>query len=68
MIYRIIDKETSLFLRDDSVWNKENEREITTPCPQGFSKPKWVESEVEIEDLENGTTTQIVGEWVEGNE
>lgn len=41
MILRIIDKETGLFKRDDFVYDFESEQGIETPCPEGFSYPKW---------------------------
>lgn len=60
MIYRIIDKETKLFLRDDNVWNKETELAITTKCPQGFTQPKWIEPIKEDEEIIDE------GYWIEG--
>lgn len=41
MILRIIDTETGLFKRDDFVYDTETEQGIETPCPEGFSYPKW---------------------------
>ncbi len=64
MIYRIIDIETKLFLRDDTKWNEETEQAITKKCPQGFSKPKWV-FDNEMIDNEDGSV-DFVGKWVEG--
>ena len=67
MIYRIIDKETKLFKRDDSIWDKETEEAISTPCQQGFSKPKWVAQEISTTEEENEMLhNDILGEWVEG--
>lgn len=41
MILRIIDTETGLFKRDDFIYDPETETGIETPCPEGFSCPKW---------------------------
>jgi len=50
MVYRIIDKVTKIFKRDDTVWNTETEQAVTTKCPQGFTQPKWVEPVKENEE------------------
>lgn len=59
MVYRIIDKVTKLFKRDDTIWDTETEQAVTTKCPQGFTQPKWVEPVIENEE----TVTE--GYWVE---
>ncbi len=41
MILRIINKETGFFIRDDFTFDPETEQGIETPCPDGFSYPKW---------------------------
>lgn len=41
MFLRIVDKETGFFIRDDFEFNPEVEMGIETPCPEGFSWPKW---------------------------
>ena len=66
MIYRIIDKETKLFKRDDVKWDGEIEEAISTPCPQGFSQPRWVKEAKEIINEEG--VVEYVGKWVENNE
>jgi hypothetical protein len=67
MIYRIIDKETKTFKRDDSVWNIESEEAISTPCPQGFSNPKWIQYDIAINGDENEQLHDSqIGEWIEG--
>ena len=40
MILRIVDLD-GRFLRDDFVFDPETEQGIETPCPEGFSWPKW---------------------------
>lgn len=62
MIYRIIDKETKLFLRDDFTWDAETEIGLSVPPAQGLIAPKWQEHEVLLEGEAHGT-----GEWVEAN-
>ena len=63
-IYRIIDKETNLFLRDDFTFDSETEIGLNVEPSQGLTKPKWVEQEITDE---NG---QIIsqGHWVEVGE
>ena len=51
MVYRIIDKETKLFKRDDIVWDSETEQAVSVKCPQGFKQPQWVEPVIENEKV-----------------
>ena len=41
MLYRIIDKLTKRFIRDDFTFDPETEEAIEAPCPEGFSWPMW---------------------------
>lgn len=41
MLYRIIDKETGLFLRDDFTFDEETEICLAVEPSQGFNAPKW---------------------------
>ena len=41
MIYRIIDKQTNLFIRDDFEFNEETEIALDVPPSQGLYLPKW---------------------------
>ena len=45
MILRIIDKTTSLFIRDDFTFNEETEIGLDVPPAQGLYLPKWNGSE-----------------------
>lgn len=54
MILRIIDKETSLFKRDDFTFDQETEIGLNVEPSQGLIQPKWVEP----------TDTEF-GHWVE---
>lgn len=45
MIYRIIDKTTKIFLRDDTVFNAETEQAIESIPPQFGLNSKWVDTE-----------------------
>lgn len=65
MIYRIIDKETKLFLRDDFTWNAETEIGLDVPPAQGFTHPKWHEFEVALEGEQPMQHDGTLGEWVE---
>lgn len=38
---RIIDKETSIFLRDDTTWDEETEIALDVEPAQGLYIPKW---------------------------
>jgi len=75
-IFRIIDKETGLFLRDDFMARAQNEIAIETPCVEGLIRPKWIftlaEKIVFNEDTGEETIytelSDSVGEWVEGAE
>ena len=40
-LYRIIDKQTKLFLRDDFEFNPETEIELDVEASQGLYQPKW---------------------------
>ena len=40
-MFRIIDKETKLFLRDDLYYNEEAEEALDVEPAQGLYKPKW---------------------------
>ena len=59
-ILRIIDKQTSLFIRDDFEFNEESEIGLEVEPSQGFYKPKWNGTEWvegmtqnEIDELKN---------------
>ena len=61
-MFRIIDKETKLFLRDDLYYNEETEEALDVEPAQGLFRPKWngetwVEDmpQEEIEALKNAT-------------
>ena len=62
-MFRIIDKQTKLFIRDDFTFNLETELGLKTEPAQGLYKPKWAS---EITEYEEGNITVIDGEWVEG--
>lgn len=40
-MFRVIDKKTNLFIRDDFTFNKEKEIGLDVPPAQGLYKPKW---------------------------
>ena len=40
-MYRIIDKETKLFIRDDFTFDEETEIGLDVKPTQGFYQPKW---------------------------
>lgn len=40
-ILKIIDKQTSLFIRDDFAFDEETEMALDVAPSQGFYKPKW---------------------------
>lgn len=63
MIKRIIDKETSLFLRDDFVFDEKKEIGLNVPPAKRLYRPKW---NGEIKEDENGDVVIGPGEWVEG--
>ncbi len=65
MIYRIIDKETKLFLRDDFTFNAETEMGLNVQPAQGLMKPKWHEFEVALEGEQPMQHDGVLGEWVE---
>lgn len=65
MIYRIIDKETKLFLRDDFTFNPSTEIGLDVTPAQGFIKPKWHEFEVALEGEQPMQHDGVLGEWVE---
>lgn len=41
MLYRIIDKETGLFLRDDFTFDEETEIGLSVEPSQELNAPKW---------------------------
>lgn len=41
MLYRIIDKETKLFIRDDFTFDEETEIGLLVEPSQGLNAPKW---------------------------
>lgn len=41
ILYRVIDKETKLFVRDDFEFNPETEIGVDVSPAQGFYRPKW---------------------------
>ncbi len=61
-MYRVIDKETKLFKRDDFTFDQETEIGLNVEPSQGLIQPMWVETETFGEDEQ----VTIVGEWVEG--
>ena len=65
MIYRIIDKETKLFLRDDFTFNPSTEIGLDVTPAQGFIKPQWHEFEVALEGEQPMQHDGVLGEWVE---
>ena len=40
-LYRIIDKQTKLFIRDDFTFDEETEIGLDVEASQGLYKPKW---------------------------
>ena len=62
-MFRIIDKETYFFIRDDFTFDPETELALNTEPAQGLYKPKW---SGEITEDEEGNITIGEGEWVEG--
>ena len=40
-MFRVIDKETNLFIRDDFLFNEETEIGLDVEPSQGFYLPKW---------------------------
>jgi len=55
MIFRILDKETKEFLRDDFSFDPETEIALTAPPSQGLYKPKW-----NGETWEEGATQEYI--------
>ena len=55
MILRIIDKQTSLFLRDDFTHNEETEIALDVEPAQGLYAPKW-----NGESWEEGATQEYI--------
>ena len=43
MLYRVIDKQTKLFLRDDFTFDEETEIGLSVEPSQGLNQPKWDE-------------------------
>ena len=62
-LYRVINKITNLFIRDDFTFDPETELGLDTEPAQGLYKPKW---SGEITEDEEGNITVGEGEWVEG--
>ena len=62
-MFRIIDKQTQLFIRDDFTYDEDVEYGLNTEPAQGLYKPKW---SGEISEDEEGNITVSDGEWVEG--
>ena len=60
-MYRVIDKETKLFLRDDFTFDSETEIGLNVEPAQGLIQPKWVGGK---ETNEQGDIV-LVGQWVE---
>lgn len=44
-MYRVIDKETNIFLRDDFTYNEETEIGLDVEPSQGLYQPKWTGTE-----------------------
>lgn len=63
MIFRIIEKKTNLFIRDDFAYDENLEYGLNTKPAQGLHKPKW---SGEITEDEEGNIIVGEGEWVEG--
>lgn len=62
-MFRIIDKQTNLFIRDDFIYDEDLEFGLDTEPAQGLHKPKW---SGEITEDEEGNIIVNEGEWVEG--
>ena len=55
-MYRVIDKETKVFIRDDFTFDSETEIGLSVEPSQGLTKPKW--------ECKTVDETEIC-EWVE---
>ena len=55
MIKRIIDKQTSIFIRDDFTWDEETEIGLEVEPSQGLYLPKW-----ENEQWVEGATQEYI--------
>ena len=52
-MYRIIDKETKVFLRDDFTFDQETEIGLNVEPSQGLKQPKWNEELETWEEANN---------------
>lgn len=57
MILRIIDKQTSIFIRDDFTFNEETEIGLEVEASQGLYLPKW---DFELEEWVEGATQEYI--------
>ncbi len=60
-MYRVIDKETKLFKRDDFTFDEVTEIGLNVEPSQGLTQPKWVE----VEETNEQGDIVLVGQWVE---
>ena len=52
-MYRVIDKETKVFLRDDFMFDQETEIGLNVEPSQGLMQPKWNEELETWEEVNN---------------
>ena len=62
-MYRVIDKDTKLFKRDDFTFDQETEIGLSVEPSQGLTQPKWVE----VEKTNERGNIVLVGQWEEAN-
>ncbi len=60
-MFRVIDKETKVFIRDDFTFDSETEIGLNVEPSQGLIQPKWNE----VEETNEQGDIVIVGQWVE---
>lgn len=60
-MYRVIDKETKVFIRDDFTFDEETEIGLNVEPSQALISPMWKKTETINEQGE----VVIIGEWVE---